>query len=333
MIASGFIDFMEAEFSFQSHLFILTSKNPEIIKKRTNIIDRINFKNFFRVYKELKKAKKIIIHGFFSPPVILFLYAFRNILKKSYWVIWGGDLYVYRQRKRSWKRRILEYFRRPVIKKMPFLVTYIKGDYELAKKWYGAEGEYLHCIMYPSNLFKEPPVSLQKTDTKTHILVGNSADPSNEHIEIFNKILPFKEADIVIYAPLVYGNKTYANTIIKKGQELFGDKFIPITNALSSEKYTDFLSKMDIAIFAHRRQQAMGNTVTLLGLGKKVYLRQDVSSWEVLESLNVKTFDFNGKINMGLLSKSTALQNKMMIKNSFSKDILYTQLNKIFQKK
>ena len=37
-------------------------------------------------------------------------------------------------------------------------------------------------------------------------------------------------------------------------------------------QYLEFLGKIDIAIFNHRRQQGFGNAITLLGLGKKVYL-------------------------------------------------------------
>lgn len=38
------------------------------------------------------------------------------------------------------------------------------------------------------------------------------------------------------------------------------------------EEYLGLLAKIDIAILNHKRQQAMGNITTLLGLGKKYIL-------------------------------------------------------------
>lgn len=51
--------------------------------------------------------------------------------------------------------------------------------------------------------------------------------------------------------------------VIIKGKELFGEKFIPLTEFMTFEKYLEFLGSIDIAIFAHKRQQAMGNTITI----------------------------------------------------------------------
>ena len=44
-------------------------------------------------------------------------------------------------------------------------------------------------------------------------------------------------------------------------------------------------------MFNHNRQQAMGNTITLLGLGKKVYMRRGVAQWSFFESHKIKVFD------------------------------------------
>ncbi len=38
--------------------------------------------------------------------------------------------------------------------------------------------------------------------------MGNSANPTNNHIEVLNKLLKFKDEDIEIIAPLSYGEKS-----------------------------------------------------------------------------------------------------------------------------
>ena len=43
--------------------------------------------------------------------------------------------------------------------------------------------------------------------------------------------------------------------------------------SLPLSDYLKILGKIDIAIFNHERQQAVGNITSLLGLGKKVYIK------------------------------------------------------------
>lgn len=43
----------------------------------------------------------------------------------------------------------------------------------------------------------------------------------------------------------------------------------PIVDFMDFNEYINFLSTIDIAIFNHKRQQGMGNIITLLGMGKK----------------------------------------------------------------
>lgn len=55
----------------------------------------------------------------------------------------------------------------------------------------------------------------------------------------------------------------------------------------------NFLSSLDIAIFAHNRQQGFGNTVSLLGMGKTVYLKEEVTTYQALEKIGLKINSFN----------------------------------------
>src|SRR5690606_28770612 len=110
--------------------------------------------------------------------------------------------------------RIREVSRRFVIQRVGHLVTYIPGDLELARKWYGARGKYHECLMYLSNTIgpQIEPVVLQEVADRgsVNILVGNSADPTNNHIDSLQKLLSFKDHDLKIYAPLSYGDKSHA---------------------------------------------------------------------------------------------------------------------------
>ena len=233
--------------------------------------------------------------------------------------MWGGDFYF--PEKQSWLKK-------EIIKRMGHFITYIKGDYELVKQWYGASGEYHECFMYPSNLYKTYDIPVKLHDT-VNIQIGNSADPTNNHLEILEKLERYRDENIKIYAPLSYGNMEYAQMVANKGEEIFGNKFIAMLDFMPFEKYLEFLAEIDIAIFAHKRQQAMGNTITLLGLGKKVYMRSDITPWQLFKDINVKVFDVQN-IEINLMDEQTKNQNQQKTKEYFSKENYLKQLKTLF---
>jgi len=327
-----FLNLLHSYFEHDKHVLIVApSPNkvnlPQVIRIEEyeyNIKGRIKYSLELAI--EMHKAEKIIIHGLFDLKTLVTLFFMPWLLKKSYWVIWGGDLYAYQLQEINWKRKIIGLFRSPVIKNMGNLVTYIKGDVDLARKWYGAKGEYHECLMYLSNTYKTLDVPNTQSD-KINIQIGNSADPSNNHIEILNKLLPFKDENIQIYAPLSYGDKEHAKEVISTGKDLFGDKFIALTDFMPFEQYLQFLGSIDIAIFNHKRQQAMGNTITLLGLGKMVFIRSDTTQWQLFKDKNIEVYD---SMKLESLNKKEHLGNIKKVKNYFSRETLIKQYSEIF---
>ncbi|MDP2152535.1 MAG: TDP-N-acetylfucosamine:lipid II N-acetylfucosaminyltransferase [Methylotenera sp.] len=328
-----FIEFVRSYFNFKEHTFLLTTgmaekdlnqyQNVKLSKK--TILSMIN--HHILIILKMHLNEKIILHGL-SFRIVVILFFMPWLLKRCYWVMWGGDLYSYNIRTQGLNSYILELVRAFVIKRIGHFVTYIKGDYELAKEWYGVDGIYHECLMYPSNVYKEYAVPPKSGDT-INILVGNSADPTNNHAEIFERVSLYKNENIHIYCPLSYGQVGYAELILKLGSELFGSKFTPLLDFMSFEKYLELLGQIDIAMFAHKRQQAMGNTITLLGLGKKVYMRKDVVQWNLFDSIGVKVFDVE-QLNINLLSNEDIVMNITTIRNRFSETKLVEQYAQIF---
>ena len=328
----SFIKFIKEHFDFNEHEFLLIDgmagheleEDRNIRLSQRTIASRS--RHYFHSIISMQQADKIILHGLFDIKIVQILFFSPWLLKKCHWVIWGGDLYSYQlgKRNKSWYKN--EFFRRPVIKNMGHLVTYISGDVDLARKWYGAKGEYHECLMYLSNIYKTLDVPDTQSDT-INIQIGNSADPSNNHIEILDKMLPFKDKNIRIYAPLSYGDKAHAKQVISIGKELFGDKFIALTDFMPFEQYLKFLGSIDIAIFNHKRQQAMGNTITLLGLGKTVFIRSDTTQWRFFKDKNIKVYD---SIKLESLDKKEHLDNILKVKDYFSGETLIKQYSEIF---
>lgn len=329
-----FIQLVSANFSNDQHEFLLTGGMAEttlIKSQNVHLADATpkgKIRHYLSCLVKMHQADKVILHGLFNFKIVCMLFFMPWLLKKCYWIMWGGDLYVYKLGLRNWKWKIKELFRRPVIKNMGNLVTYIEGDADLARQWYGAKGEYQECLMYLSNVYKEYELP-NKEGSTINIQVGNSADPSNNHFEVFEKLIPYKDDDILIHVPLSYGDKVYGKKVSAKGVELFGDKFKAITEVMPFNQYLEFLGGIDIAVFNHKRQQAMGNTITLLGLGKTVYIRDETTQWSFFKNKkiilnNIETLEIN------TISEYQKKSNINHIKEYFSKENYLNQLSRLF---
>ncbi|MBT5421071.1 MAG: TDP-N-acetylfucosamine:lipid II N-acetylfucosaminyltransferase, partial [Candidatus Cloacimonetes bacterium] len=142
---------------------------------------------------------------------------------------------------------------------------------------------------------------------------------------VLDHLSKYKGQNIKIFVPLSYGNDEYAREVIYKGKKLFGDKFIPMTTFFPIEKYLAFLMEIDIAIFAHDRQQAMGNITTLLGYGKKVYLSKESTLNGVFDEFKIKVFD-SDDIDLELLDNGIRDTNMESVKANFSENSLIDAL-------
>ena len=72
----------------------------------------------------------------------------------------------------------------------------------------------------------------------------------------------------------------------------------------------------------------MGNTITLLGLGKTVYIRSDTTQWQLFEEKNIKIGDIAKLTNLKCEEK---VENIEAIKDYFSLENYLNQLNKLFE--
>lgn len=332
-----FLRLVKEEFQEEKHQFWFTGSVEKYPVEQSETVyvlgDGIWSKvsGYAKLVKQLHSARKVILHGLFNVRVVMVLTLCPWVLPKCHWVIWGGDLYKYRKVTKAWRSRIKEALRRFVIRRVGHLVTYIEGDVELARQWYGAKGKYHECIMYLSNVV-DPKMTVESDPAPDHdslnILLGNSADPSNNHIEALERLLPFKDQDIKIFASLSYGDQTYAKTVIRQGEKWFGDKFVAMTDFIPFEQYLQFLKSIDIAVFNHQRQQAMGNTITLLGMGKTVYIRSDVSQWELFKKERIKVLDVE-RNDLKLIDSETAAHNAQIVKQKFSRAKLIEQYARI----
>lgn len=324
-----FLNFVRDEFPIEENQFyMLGDAEKYSYESDSQTFQHCGLRGYLLLLRLMYSADKIILHSLFNFNVLIILACNPYLLKKCYWVIWGGDLYSFMFPKNSLKYKLKETIRGFVIKRIGFLLTYVKGDVDLARRHYGARGEYIETIGYLSNVIPSNiPVS-ENNKKNINILVGNSADPTNNHFDALDKLAKFKNENIQIYTPLSYGDKDNARKVIDYGESLFGDKFIGMTEFLSYSEYMDFLKDIDIAIFNHQRQQAMGNTINLLAMGKKVYLREGTTQKEFFNDLSVQTFDLG---NIDISKNFCGKKNAQILAIYFSRQNLKIQWKKILE--
>lgn len=338
----GFVEIIDKNFNKEDHTFFTIGDiNKYPYKTGFKKIHFPKLKNIRCIYEliiHIHKNDKVILHGLFSPHLIIMLYLMPWLHKKLYWIIWGGDLYCHKLAVKNKKFRIVEYFRKNLISRLTGLITCVDGDYEKAQEWYGATGKLYECIVYKSNIYKGSFLTendfkyLENEEvTKVNIQIGNSADPTNNHEQIFNKLSKLDVINKVgkIYCPLSYGDLAYAENIKELGIKMFGEKFYPLMKFMPLGEYEAVLDDIDIAIFAHERQQAMGNTINLLGRGKKVYMRDDTSSYALFNKLGVTVHKLDS-LDLRRQDLDISIENNYKIINYFNEAQLVYQLSKIF---
>lgn len=327
---ASFIDFVREHFDQSKHHFCmmgaprwehgLTPNHP--VEWITSAEDCV------RLVNTMQEAKRIVLHGLWSDTINRILYALPSLARKSHWIIWGGDLYqtAPSEPSPSWLHH--EIVRKGVISNLGGLAG-IPGDMAVAKERYGGQASHLATFCYPSNLAPRTALPPNKM-SGMRVLVGNSATETNCHLEAFTLIARCDDGYMDIYCPLSYGDAAYRERVIDNGRALFGNRFNAMREMLPLAEYNIFLTTIDIAVMHHNRQQGMGNIVSLLALGKKVYMRSELSHTCYLNQLGLATYDLDA-FEPSPLPEGIRERNIELARTHFCADRLASELACLFQ--
>lgn len=355
---------VEGKGSFTTHVLPSTSRNTtrlisfmEMIKfereQRFLIygqkINRVNFSDvdsdiefiqgdflsFLASAKYFFKAEKIVVHGFFNINLMIFFKFFPQLLNKVYWVVWGGDLYTTLEPAENFGSSVKKCFKKSILKKVDNIVTYIPGDFELVRAFLNQRATLFTSLMYPGNLYKGFPEHTNnshapKAASECRILVGNSGSPSNNHSRIFKRLTKNRfSSQIKVYCPLSYGDPEYIKEVCALGSKCFGQNFVPLTEYMGLSDYISLLSTVKYAVFDYDRQQGMGNIISLLGLGKGVFLNPTTTPWHFFKEEGVEVLDVNELENFEIIHDFSS-NNPQKVREKFSSEVLRGQLYDIF---
>ncbi|MBU1105375.1 MAG: TDP-N-acetylfucosamine:lipid II N-acetylfucosaminyltransferase [Candidatus Riflebacteria bacterium] len=246
--------------------------------------------------KGLSAYEAIVVHYLNNDSAKLIAKVPTNM--KILWIGWGGDYYSLMQnsnekiflldktraaysKNRSFKacvRHLLvlcrDMFRNSrktlldAIRRIDFFAPVLPEEYAMVKDaLWGFKAKYLSWNYGCLDDFILP----EKILSGNNILLGNSATYANNHLDAFELIKGFKLPGKII-TPLNYGDKAYAESVIKRGKSLFNANFEPIQTFLPLADYVEHASRCSYVVMNHLRQQGLGNIIMMMHMGAKIFL-------------------------------------------------------------
>jgi hypothetical protein len=122
------------------------------------------------------------------------------------------------------------------------------------------------------------------------IWLGNSATDTNNHLEALEVLARFKNDNLKVLCPLSYGDTKYGNFVSRRGNMVFKNKWVGLRDFIPWEQYLELLRGVDVAVMYHNRTQAASNVVWFIKMGKKVYLKEQSTIYQLMRSHDIIVF-------------------------------------------
>lgn len=343
------------------HLFVVFSRKKGF--KYVSLADNVISMADFLKRRGTMTFDKIIIH-FLNLRKIRFIQkcALGNI--PVYWIIWGADLYnkllepkgfemCFRSdascsfrnicaalhapfknlSRRCRARKIMRFVR----ERVNYLVTdTTENDYEVFARYYPEVKRipWRDFFYYPIDEILGEELMEGEVDGN-NILLGNSGSLTNNHEYAFQYLKNLNLGDRKLIVPLSYsGSKRYKKTVMEKGKLLFGPAFYPLIDFLPLDRYNRLMKGAAVAVYAHWRQEAIGNIIIALYLGAKVFIagRSPVYAWAKGHGLIVSELE---RINQAELDTPLTPQerehNRTLLASLYNRERFYALTKESFQ--
>ncbi|RLD64575.1 MAG: hypothetical protein DRI84_08530, partial [Bacteroidetes bacterium] len=229
-------------------------------------------------------------------------------------------------------QEIVDYFKAKKIRKAISIVDYcaiaIDSEFELYKSKLNPNLKRFWFTYYPIDLICPPGNS---NSDGQNILIGNSAFPSNNHIEAFKLLSTIDLQDREIICPLSYGDKAILKETLAVGESLFGDQFKPLIDFMPIDEYHKLTGSCNVVIMNQYRQQAFGNVLSALWYGSKVYLRPTNTIYSYLKGKGVNIFNIDEDTSQFTndLKENEIEFNRSFIANEYNKNTIIARTQEL----
>ena len=159
-----------------------------------------------------------------------------------------------------------------------------------------------------------------------NILVGNSSSPACNHVDTFLELSRLDLRGRKVVVPLGYGNDDYRQLVMRQGSDVLGSAFTPLENFMPMAEYNAVLESCGTVIMNHHRQQAVGNIITSLHMGARVFLNESNPCHAFFSRIGARVFSLQRDLDAlardnDSLSDATVEQTRASLRAEYSKAI------------
>ena len=221
------------------------------------------------LYAKVKKASK---HGLFSTIKYKLRLSVKSLLKYNQ-VYHNEEPKVYHN----------------AVQRVDYFAGVFPLEYDLVKNnpWFRAK-QVFYEYTNPKD-FTPFPNTLPEIGI--NILVGNSADINNNHLDLLDFVKNLNLEGKTVIVPLSYGgSKKYADEVANIYQSTLKEHCRVLVDYMPRDEYFKLLKSCGVALFYHERQQATCNIEELLKNGVKVFFSETSINYRHYKSVGLHIY-------------------------------------------